>query len=267
LLQHRISDSRIFISTPKGHVLELPPEATVLDFAYRVHTAIGHTCRGARINGMLGPLNRRLETGQQVEIITRADLPPQRDWLEDALGFVHTDRARAKLVSYFRHLPLSAQEKIGCDSIVNKLASLGVTSLTQVQLLELASQNDKSNPAELWQAIGSGELSAIDVIVALAGHEKITGQMHLPGFQETDFPHSARFRLTAENRDGLLHDITQVIGDMSIALTGTTGRVSNASSQAIISIDVTLASWQQSVEFVSYLGLIEGVTEIRKEAI
>lgn len=267
LLQHRISDSRIFVSTPKGHVLELPPKATVLDFAYRVHTAIGHTCRGARINGMLGPLNRRLETGQQVEIITRADVPPQRDWLEDALGFVHSDRAKAKLVSYFRQLSLSEQAEIGCNSVIDKLASLGITSLEQLQLLELAKQNGKAGPAELWQAIGSGELSAIDVIVALAGREEIAGQMNLPGFQTTIFPDSSRFRLTAQNRDGLLHDITQVIGDMSIALTGTTGRVSNASSQAIISVDVTLSSWQQSVEFVSYLGLIEGVTEIRKEAI
>ncbi|XOV82082.1 MAG: RelA/SpoT family protein [bacterium] len=267
LLQHRISQNRIFVSTPKGHVLELPPKSTILDFAYRVHTDIGHTCKGGLVNGVLAPLSRRLETGQQVEVITSADAQPQRDWLEESLGFVHSDRARAKLVAYFRQLPAQDQQRVGEQSVCAKLAALGLADLSAEQLQALAARNGHAQISGLWQAVGSGELSAIRVIVGLADDASILSAQDLPGNPAQIYPLEARFRLTAHNRDGLLHDITQVIGDLEIALTGTTGRVSNASSQAIISVDVTLSSWQQRVEFVSYLGLIEGVTEIRTEAI
>jgi GTP pyrophosphokinase len=267
LLQHRISQSRIFVSTPKGHVLELPPHATILDFAYRVHTDIGHTCRGGRVNGALAPLSRQLETGQQVEIITAEHAQPERDWLEEGLGFVNSDRARAKLVAYFRQLSPQDQQQVGAHSVGTKLAALGLADLSALQLQALAHCNGYAEVNDLWQAVGSGELSAINVIVALADEDPIHNQPELPGIPRESYPHEARFRLSADNRDGLLRDITQVIGDMGIALTGTTGRVSNTSGQAIISVDVSLSSWQQCVEFVSYLGLIEGVTEIRKEAI
>jgi len=267
LLQQRISSDRIFVSTPKGHVVELPGSSTVLDFAYRVHTDVGHACRGARVNGMLGRLNMVLETGQQVEVITQPGGGPQRDWLESELGFVHTDRAKAKLFSYFRNLSEFDQIELGRALLQEKFEAMGIGTIDAQDLTEFAPAVGKASADEIWRALGAGELSFIEVILALLEHGPSREQLNLPGISDHEFPESARFRVVGENRDGLLHDITQVIGGMGIALTGTTGRVSNPGAQAIITVDVTLTSLSQKVEFVSYLGLIEGVTEIRKEGL
>ncbi|MEM9624462.1 MAG: HD domain-containing protein, partial [Pseudomonadota bacterium] len=100
LLRHRVSQQRIYVSTPKGHVLDMPVGSTVLDFAYRVHTDVGHACQSARINGNLAPLHQVLASGQQVEVLASGLRAPNRDWLENEFGYVITDRAKAKLTSY-----------------------------------------------------------------------------------------------------------------------------------------------------------------------
>ena len=89
LLKHRVSDDRIYVATPKGHVLDLPAGATVLDFAYRVHTDLGHGCRGARVNGISVPLDQTLTTSQQVDIIAGTEPHPHRLWLEPDLAYIY----------------------------------------------------------------------------------------------------------------------------------------------------------------------------------
>ncbi len=91
-----IEPDRVYVFTPDGHAIDLPKGATPLDFAYRVHTQIGHNCRGAKINGRIVPLNYSLQTGEQVEIITGKHGAPSRDWLNSNLGYVTTSRARAE---------------------------------------------------------------------------------------------------------------------------------------------------------------------------
>ena len=97
------NQDRIFVTTPRGHVLDLSPNATPVDFAYRVHTEIGHRCRGARVDGRPVPLNRRLATGECVEIETGDAEAPRREWLNPALGFVNTSRARTKIQAWFKN--------------------------------------------------------------------------------------------------------------------------------------------------------------------
>jgi len=97
-----IEPDRVYIFTPDGHAIDLPKGATPLDFAYRVHTEIGHNCRGAKINGRIVPLNYSLQTGEQVEIITSKHGTPSRDWLNPNLGYITTSRARAKIVHWFK---------------------------------------------------------------------------------------------------------------------------------------------------------------------
>lgn len=97
-----IEPDRVYVFTPDGHAIDLPKGATPLDFAYRVHTQIGHNCRGAKINGRIVPLTYSLHTGEQVEIITSKNGAPSRDWLNPNLGYITTSRARAKIVHWFK---------------------------------------------------------------------------------------------------------------------------------------------------------------------
>ena len=101
-LRADINPDRIYVFTPDGHVVDLPPDSTALDFAYRVHTEIGHHCRGAKINGRMGTLRNTLSNGDQVEILTHPDAHPSRDWLYPDSGYLNTSRARAKVSQWFK---------------------------------------------------------------------------------------------------------------------------------------------------------------------
>jgi GTP pyrophosphokinase len=97
-------EDRVYALTPKGEVVDLPPGATPLDFAYHVHTELGHRCRGARVNGRIVPLTRALTNGEIVEIITHKHAAPSRDWLSETAGFIMSPRARSKVRAWFRKL-------------------------------------------------------------------------------------------------------------------------------------------------------------------
>ncbi len=95
-------EDRVYAVSPKGDVVELPARATPLDFAYHVHTQVGHRCRGAKINGRIVPLTHQVENGDQIEIITGSQAHPSRDWLSPKLGYLAGARARAKVRNWFR---------------------------------------------------------------------------------------------------------------------------------------------------------------------
>ncbi len=97
-------EDRVYALTPKGEVVDLPPGGTPLDFAYHVHTDLGHRCRGARVNGRIVPLTRPLANGEVVEILTHKFPTPSRDWLSETAGFITSPRARSKVRAWFRKL-------------------------------------------------------------------------------------------------------------------------------------------------------------------
>ncbi|HDZ56120.1 hypothetical protein LCGC14_0030960 [marine sediment metagenome] len=146
---------RIYLFTPDGHVLDVPKGATPLDFAYRVHTEIGHSCRGAKVNGRIVPLNYILQTGEQVEIITGKHSGPSRDWLNSNLGYVNTSRARAKIQHWFK---LQAREqnvaagKLMLERELTRLALNGADYAQLIDRLGIRSQED------LFAAVGSGDI-------------------------------------------------------------------------------------------------------------
>jgi len=92
----------VYAVSPKGDVVELPALATPLDFAYHVHTQVGHRCRGAKVNGRIVPLTYHVENGDQIEIITGSQAQPSRDWLSPKLGYLAGARARSKVRNWFR---------------------------------------------------------------------------------------------------------------------------------------------------------------------
>jgi GTP pyrophosphokinase len=104
-------EDRVYALTPKGEVVDLPPAATPLDFAYHVHTDLGHRCRGARVNGRIVPLTRPLSNGEIVEIITHKHPQPSRDWLSETQGFLVSPRSRAKVRAWFRKLDEEAAQR------------------------------------------------------------------------------------------------------------------------------------------------------------
>ena len=104
----------------------MPKGATPLDFAYRVHTEIGHNCRGAKINGRIVPLNYSLQTGEQVEIITSKHGTPSRDWLNPNLGYITTSRARAKIVHWFKLQARDQNVAAGKTLLERELNRLGL---------------------------------------------------------------------------------------------------------------------------------------------
>jgi len=101
-LRSQVFEDRVYVFTPKGDVIDLPAGATPLDFAYHVHSMIGHRCIGTKIDGRIVPFTYTLQTGDQVEVITQKEPNPSRDWMNPNAGFLRSSRARAKVATWFR---------------------------------------------------------------------------------------------------------------------------------------------------------------------
>lgn len=154
-LQVDIEPDRVYVFTPDGHAIDLPKGSTPLDFAYRVHTEIGHNCRGAKINGRIVPLSYNLKTGEQVEIITGKNGAPSRDWLNTNLGYVNTARARAKIVHWFKLQDREQNVVAGRQMLERELTRL---ALMPVDFEQLAERCNVKASEDLFAAIGAGDV-------------------------------------------------------------------------------------------------------------
>jgi GTP pyrophosphokinase len=158
-----IEPDRVYVFTPDGHAIDLPKGATPLDFAYRVHTEIGHNCRGAKINGRIVPLNYSLQTGEQVEIITSKHGNPSRDWLNSNLGYVTTSRARAKIVHWFKLQARDQNVAAGKTLLERELSRLG---LPQVDFERLAEKTNVKTAEDMFASLGAGDLRLAHLVNA-----------------------------------------------------------------------------------------------------
>ncbi|WP_386083309.1 GTP diphosphokinase [Vreelandella sp. F11] len=154
-LSSDVAPDRIYVFTPDGHVIDLPRIATPIDFAYRVHTEIGHRCRGAKINGRIVPLTYKLKTGQQIEILTATKGGPSRDWLNPTLGYVRTSRARAKIQAWFKHQARDQNLDEGRVLFDREMRRLDVEGL---DLPKLAKAVNYQNADDMYAALGAGDL-------------------------------------------------------------------------------------------------------------
>lgn len=155
---HAEGSAPVYALTPLGRVIELPPGATPVDFAYHVHSSLGHRCRGARVNGQLVPLNRMLESGQTVEILTakeRTTEGPSRDWLNPALGYAASPRARTKVRQWFHALELQRDQAQGRERIERVLQREGRTALA---FEELAQRLNQPDVAAMFVAVAREEI-------------------------------------------------------------------------------------------------------------
>jgi GTP pyrophosphokinase len=151
-----ILEDRVYLLTPQGQVLDLPREATVLDFAYHVHTDVGHRCRGAKVNGRIVPLTFQPASGDRVEILTGKTAEPRRDWLAAQHGFLHTHRAQQKVRAWFKHADHTANLSAGRAILERELKRL---ALGQVDLDTLPQKFHHTTLDELLVALALGEVS------------------------------------------------------------------------------------------------------------
>ena len=164
-LRQDVLEDRIYVFTRDGHVVDLPYGSTPLDFAYKVHTEIGHSCRGAKVNRKIVPLTYRLKVGDQVDILRQSEARPSRDWLNQSLGYLKTSRARAKVQAWFKQLDREQNVSAGkqlIDSEIKRLA-LGSFDLQIVsEMLNLQSSDD------LYAAVGAGDVRVSQVVGAVS---------------------------------------------------------------------------------------------------
>ena len=171
---------QVYVFTPDGHIIDLPVGATPIDFAYRVHTQIGHRCRGAKVNGDIASLSSTLKTGDQVEIITGKTDAPRRDWLVKSLGYLQSTRARSKVQQWFRAQNREQNIEAGQRILDREFRHLGV-DLSQID--SIANTFNKQGADGLYAAIGAGDVSPTQVISAAQNNLKISGREPAPQAQ------------------------------------------------------------------------------------
>jgi len=157
---------QVFVYTPKGEIRDLPAGSTVVDFAYHIHTDLGHRCIGAKVNGKLVSLTSRLRNGDTVEIVVgKKDKGPSRDWLNPNLGYVNTSHARGRVRQWFRKQARSENIEKGKEILEKELRRLGV-SLSNREDIALLFKYD--NIDDFHAAIGYGEISPIQIVMKMA---------------------------------------------------------------------------------------------------
>ncbi len=172
-----VFDDRIYVLTPDAAVVELPQGATPVDFAYSVHTSLGHRCRGARVDGAMVPLNTPLKNGQTVEVSTAKEGGPSRDWLNPELGFLASHRARAKVRAWFNVLAMGETMAKGREAVEKLLQREGKTA---IKLDDLASQLGFNSAEALFEVVGKDEFSLRNIEIVLRPPEPAQAQDDVP---------------------------------------------------------------------------------------
>ncbi|MDF2184536.1 GTP diphosphokinase [Grimontia hollisae] len=160
-LRSQVFDDRVYAFTPKGDVVDLPSGATPLDFAYHIHSEVGHRCIGAKVEGRIVPFTYHLNMGDQVEIITQKEPNPSRDWLNPSLGFVTSGRARAKINAWFRKQAREKNVEAGKEIMDAELAKIGAASKDAALAMKRFNVNSLD---EVYAGVGSGDLRINQVI-------------------------------------------------------------------------------------------------------
>ncbi len=160
-------DETIFVLTPQGKIIDLPKDSTPIDFAYAVHSGLGHRCRGAKVDGMMVPLTTPLKNGQRVDVITVKEGGPSRDWLNPDNGYLHSSRARSKVRQWFNTLDSQETLAHGRAVVEKDLQRHGQTALS---LDKLAHEGGFKSQDELFAAVGRAELNTreLDIVIRKA---------------------------------------------------------------------------------------------------
>ena len=200
-LKSDVFEDRVYLFTPRGDIIDLPAGSTPIDFAYHVHTDVGHRCRGAKVNGKLVSLDYQLKTGEKIKILTAKRGGPSLDWLNPNLGLVKTQRARSKIRRWFK---VQAREKNinqGKTLLEKELRRLG---LTQLNIEKLAKEFDFRSVEDLYEAIGNGDISIGRIVNHLTVPEVESDEFELIARPSTDVATTATDSVVILGLRGLL---------------------------------------------------------------
>ena len=161
-------DDRVYVFTPDGDVLDLPQGVTSLDFAYHVHSEIGHRCRGAKVNGHIVPLTYRLKTGDRIEVLTGKEAKPSRDWISPHLNYLKSSRAKAKVLHWFKMQDFDKNRADGQEILDKELKLLGIKS---ERLQEVAETLHFKKLDDLLAALGRGDIKIGHILARLTPSE------------------------------------------------------------------------------------------------
>ncbi|MFM5181439.1 GTP diphosphokinase [Aeromonas veronii] len=162
-LRSQVFEDRVYVFTPKGDVIDLPAGATPLDFAYHIHSMIGHRCIGAKIDGRIVPFTYALQTGDQVEVITQKEPNPSRDWMNPNAGFLRSSRARAKVATWFRKLDRDKNIVAGRELFEKELDRHNL-SMSKIDKGNMLRRFNLESTDDLLAGIGSGDIRINQVL-------------------------------------------------------------------------------------------------------
>ena len=166
-------EDTIYVLTPQGRVVDLPAGSTPIDFAYHVHTDLGHRCRGAKVDGQMVPLNYKLQNAQRVEIMAAKEARPSRDWLARDAGYLASPRAMAKVRSWFRHEDFEKDVASGRTALDKELHRIGAVSESHEKI---AAACGYPKLEEFFAALGRGEVTSRQIEIAVRGEAPAPAQ-------------------------------------------------------------------------------------------
>jgi GTP pyrophosphokinase len=205
------SEERIYVLTPKGQVVDLVAGATVLDFAYHVHTEVGHRCRGAKVNGRIVTLKHEVHTGDRVEILTGKHASPSRDWLNPRLGYIKAARARSKVRQWFKKESREDNLRAGRESVEAEARRMGLDSRN---LLPVAERFSQASVDDLFVSVGSGDLTVGQVVGSM---ERLRADQDSPRTLDllTRTPNRQRSQSTASADDLTIEGVGNLVTSMA----------------------------------------------------
>lgn len=159
-----VFEDRVYVLTPRGNVIDLARGATVLDFAYHIHTDVGHHFRGAKVDGKIVPISYELENGQQVEVLTSKNSSPSRDWLNPHLGYANSAKTRTKIRYWFKQLDYGENVSHGREMLGRELRRLAISDTVYGQLVERFKYKTVD---DLFAAIGHGDITTAQIASAV----------------------------------------------------------------------------------------------------
>lgn len=209
--QSATSEDRVYVLTPQGQVVDLTAGSSVLDFAYHVHTEVGHRCRGAKVNGRIVPLTHVVDTGDRVEILTGKNPKPSRDWLNPRLGYINGARARAKVRQWYKRESRDDNLRAGKESLESEARRVGIVLSDLETVLKRFNMNSVD---DLLVAVGNGDLNTGQIFNAL---ERIKAEQVVPQAEDllTKSPARQRGKTSAGHDDLIIEGVGNLMTTMA----------------------------------------------------